>query len=65
MLKSQLQTIKILASINFSVALLFLISYFLTKEFLYLAVSFANIITLVFLIFLVFKLNKHIRRNEQ
>lgn len=65
MYESQKKGLIILGVTNFSVFLLFFIPFLLTNNQWFLVASLVNILALVFIIYLIFKFNKEIKRDGQ
>lgn len=63
--KSQSKGLIILGSTNFTVFLLFLIPFILTKNYWFLVASLINIFALGFLVYIFLKLNKKEKYNGQ
>lgn len=63
--KSQSKGLIILGSTNFTVFLLFLIPFILTKNYWFLVASLINIFALGFLVYIFLKLNKKEEYNGQ
>jgi len=65
MYESQKKGLIILGVTNFSVFLLFFIPFLLTNNQWFLVASLVNILALVFIIYLIIKFNKEIKRDGQ
>lgn len=63
--KSQSKGLIILGSTNFTVFLLFLIPFIITKNYWFLVASLINIFALGFLVYIFLKLNKKEKYNGQ